>query len=203
MIDGIELEIGPGPRVGGYVVRVIEAAAGGEPTVSLDLDVEEILGQRGQLEKAVLASALVRRSIPEYERPVQDVGQQLFEAVFTGAVRGQYRASLAVAQERGRRLRVILRLTAPELAALPWEMLFDPETETFLSRREPLVRHVHAPYSPEPLEVQPPLRVLGIIASPRGLSTLNADAEKKRLGEALAGPTGQGPDLRKGLLRAS
>ena len=61
-----------------------------------------------------------------------------------------YRASLGVAQQQGKRLRVVLRLTAPELAALPWEMLFDPETETYLCRHEPLVRHVHAPYTAEP-----------------------------------------------------
>ena len=69
-----------------------------------------------------------------------------------------YRASLGVAQQRGTRLRVVLRLAAPELAALPWEMLFDPETETYLCRHEPLVRrHVPAPYTPDPLEVRAPL----------------------------------------------
>jgi tetratricopeptide (TPR) repeat protein len=112
--------------------------------------------------------------------------------VFTGPVYGTYRASLGAAQQRGRRLRVVLRLTAPELAALPWEMLFDPETETYLCRKEPLVRHVHAPYTAEPLEVQPPLRVLGLIASPRDLPSLDVDAEKHRLAEALADPIAQG-----------
>jgi hypothetical protein len=65
---------------------------------------------------------------------VRQVGQQLFEALFTGSVYGTYRASLGVAQQQGKRLGVVLRLTAPELAALPWEMLFDPETETYLCR---------------------------------------------------------------------
>ena len=45
-------------------------------------------------------------------------------------------------------LRVVLWLTAPALAVLPWKMLFDPETETYLCRQEPLVRHVPAPYTP-------------------------------------------------------
>ena len=100
---------------------------------------------------------------------MRDVGQQLFQALFTGPVYGMYRASMAMAQQRGTRLRVVLRLTAPKLAALPWETLFDPETGTYLCRQEPLVRHVPAPYTPDPLPVRPPLRILALAASPRGL----------------------------------
>ena len=147
---------------------------------------------RDLLEATVLASAVARRSVPVAEQPVRQVGRQLFEALFTGPVYGMYRASMGVAQQRGKRLRVVLRLTAPELAALPWEMLFDPETETYLCRQEPLVRHVHAPYTAEPLEVRPPLRILGLVASPRGLSPLDVDAEKGYLTEALAGPVADG-----------
>jgi hypothetical protein len=82
-----------------------------------------------------------------------------------------------VAQQRGKWLRVVLRLTAPELAALPWEALLDPETETYLCWQEPLVRHVPAPYTPDPLEVRPPLRILGLVASPRGLPPLDVEVE--------------------------
>jgi hypothetical protein len=48
VIGDIELEIGTGPRSGNDVVRVIRAAAGGEPTGTLALDVEEILLDRGK-----------------------------------------------------------------------------------------------------------------------------------------------------------
>jgi restriction system protein len=140
------------------------------------------------LEATVLASAVPRRSVPAAEQPVREVGRLLFEALFTGPVYGMYRASLGVVQQRGKRLRLVLRLAAPELAALPWEMLFDPETDTYLCRQEPLVRHVTAPYSPDPLEVRLPLRILGLVASPRGLPPLDVDAEMERLEHALAGP---------------
>jgi tetratricopeptide (TPR) repeat protein len=189
----IELELSAGSAQGDYLVRVIRAAAGGEPSGTLQLDVNDLLARRDQLEATVLASAVAaRRSVPVAEQPVRQVGRQLFEAVFTGPVYGTYRASLGVAQQRGTRLRVVLRLTAPELAALPWEMLFDPETETYLCRQEPLVRHVAAPYTPDPLEVRPPLRILGLVASPRGLPTLDVDTEKRHLAEALAEPVGAG-----------
>jgi tetratricopeptide (TPR) repeat protein len=188
----IELEISAGSRAGSYQARVIHAAAGGEPTGTVDLDVEEVLGRRGLLEATLLASAVGRRSVLPDEQPVREVGRQLFEALFTGPVYGMYRASLGVAQQRGERLRVVLRLTAPELAALPWEMLFDPETETYMCRQEPLVRHVPAPYTADPLRVRPPLRVLGLVASPRGLPSLDVDAEKGYLAKALAGPIAEG-----------
>ena len=143
----IELEIDAGSGVGNYVVRVIRAASGGEPVGTLELDVEELLSRRDSLEATVLASAVRRRSVSAAEQPVREVGQQLFKALFAGEVCGSYRASQINAQHRGSRLRVVLRLKAPELAALPWEMLFDPETETYLCRQEPLVRHVSAPYT--------------------------------------------------------
>jgi hypothetical protein len=188
----IELEIGAGSGVGNYAVRVIHAAAGGEPVGALELDVDELLSRRDVLEATVLASAVRRRSVPINERPVREVGRQLFQALFTGPVYGTYRASLGAAQQQGKRLRLVLRLTAPELAALPWEMLFDPETETYLCRQEPLVRHVPAPYTAEPLEVRSPLRILGLVASPRGLQALDVEAEKAHLAGALAGPAADG-----------
>jgi WD40 repeat protein len=189
----IELEVGLGSGPSDYVVRVVNAAAGGEPATSLRIDVDELLSKHDQLEATVLASAVTARTtIPVAEQPIHQVGRQLFEAMFTGPVHSTYRASLGVAQERGHRLRVVLRLTAPKLAALPWEMLFDPETETYLCRQEPLVRHVPAPYTPDPLAVRPPLRILGLVASPRGLPALDVDAEKQHLAEALAEPVAAG-----------
>ena len=192
MNGDIELEIGAGSAAGGYSVRVIHAAAGGEPAATLELDVEGILGRRELLEATLLASAVARRSVPAAEQPVRDVGQQLFQALFTGPVYGMYRASLGVTQQQGKRLRVVLRLTAPELAALPWEALFDPETQGYLCRQEPLVRHVHAPYTADPVEVRPPLRILGLVASPRGLPSLDVEAEKDHLAQALAEPAAEG-----------
>ncbi len=171
---------------------MVRAAAGGEPVSTLELDVAEVLGRRELLEATLLASAVARRSGAAAERPVREVGQQLFEALFTGPVYGMYRASLGAAQQQGKRLRVVLRLTVPELAAVPWEMLFDPETKTYLCRQEPLVRHVPAPYTVDPVDIRPPLRVLGLVASPRDLPPLDVEAEKDHLAEALAQPIAEG-----------
>ena len=102
-----------------------------------------------------------------------------------------YRSSSAVAAERGEALRLVLRLNAPELAALPWESMFDPVTSSYVSRREPLVRRVPVASSPPPLKVQLPLRILALIASPRGLPMLDVEKEKANLARALEQPITQ------------
>ena len=130
--------------------------------------------------------------LPATEERLRDVGRQLFEALFVGPVLGTYRASMGVAMQRGEPLRVVLRLTVPKLAALPWEALYDPEVGAYVCRKEPLVRRVPAPYTPEPLKVDPPLRVLGLVAAPRGVPELDVSAEQQRLSAALADPIRDG-----------
>ena len=118
------------------------------------------------------------------EAVIQDVGRQLFDSAFTGSVATAYRTSMAVASAQGLSVQIALRLTAPGLAALPWEALYDPESGRYLCRKDPLVRNVPAPDSPV-LQVTHPLRVLGMIASPRGLPMLDVELEREMLEQAL------------------
>jgi hypothetical protein len=182
----MELEIGPGPEPGSYVVHVLRSVGGGEPTQTITLDLDELVARRPLLEATVLSSSVsARRVMSDTEAAVQDVGRRLFESTFSGEVRSAYRTSMAVASERGKSVQIALRLTAPGLAALPWEALFDAETGVYLCRKEPLVRHVPAPHSPAALAIEPPMRVLGMISSPRGLPALDVGGERERLEEAL------------------
>ena len=201
----IEIELGPGPRSGEYGAKVLRAASGGEPESTFALDVDGLVNRSRTLETTVLASAARARGpvVPELEKPLRQVGSELFRALFAGPIGTAYRASLAVARERGKKLRVVLRITAPELAVMPWEALYDEELQAYICRTEPLVRHIDAPYSPEPLPVRPPLRILGIVASPRGLPELNVDAEKQRLEQALAAPNAAGQVQVEWLTQAS
>ncbi|MFK0009696.1 CHAT domain-containing protein [Paenarthrobacter sp. NPDC090520] len=190
----IELEIVTGSAREEYTVHVVRAPAGGHASGTFTLDVDSIQDRLPQLEATVLASAVAaRRTLPVAEVAVREVGQELFQALFTREVYGTYRASLGAAQHAGQQLRVVLRLSAPELAMMPWETLFDPETETYLCQTEPLLRHVPAPdYNLNPLDVAPPLRILGIVASPRDLPALDIQTEKDHLSRALAGPVDEG-----------
>lgn len=82
---------------------------------------------------------------------------------------------------------MVLRLAAPELAALPWELLFDPETGSYVCQDMPLLRRIPAAnFHPDPLEVEPPLRILGIVAAPNDMRGLDANEEKRHLEKALA-----------------
>ena len=81
-----------------------------------------------------------RTRVPQIDS-ARDIGGRLFDAVFAGAVRDCYRGSLAQASGQGLRLR--LRLTdVPEIAAWPWEFLFDSSQNRFvaLSVETPVVR---------------------------------------------------------------
>ena len=118
----MELEIGPGPEAGSYLVRVLRSVGGGEPSETITLDLDELEDRRPALEASVLLSSIsARRVVSDTEAAIKEVGRRLFESAFTGSVASAYRTSMAVASERGTSVQIALRLTAPGLAALPWE----------------------------------------------------------------------------------
>ena len=180
----LELEITSGAVPGHYIITVDSPA--GATTGQLRLDVEELLGRRRGLAFAVLASAVPTRGrLSAQELPVREVGQQLFEAVFAERVYGRYTASLQEAARRGEPLRLVLRLRTPELAALPWETMFDAEADEYLCQREPIVRYVETAQPATPLPVNPPLRVLGLVSAPRDLPRLDVAEGQRRLTDAI------------------
>jgi hypothetical protein len=189
----LELDLSRTDTLGTYKVQVIESPAG-EESVSIQLKTSELIEGLEDFEQTLLASSVPsRRLLSLGEKRVRGVGQLLFDALFSQRPLARvYRASCAVAADRGDTLRMVLRLNAPELAALPWESMFDEEAETYLSRREPLVRHMPVPLSPPPLKVQLPLRILAPIASPRGLDVLDVEKEIEDLKRALSQPIGSG-----------
>ena len=134
-----------------------------------------------------------RRVLPETEQPVREVGEVLFAGLLgAGEVAGRYRAAAAVAAERGEGLRVVLRIDDPALAGLPWEAMYDQAAGAYVCRQDQLVRHVPVASVPAPLRVRPPLRILGVVSSPRGLPPLDVEKEQDQLARALARPAGQG-----------
>jgi CHAT domain len=183
----IEVAIGPSTEPGTFAVDVVDSPAG-EATSTVAVDVETLLAGLPRLQDAVLASAVAsRRALPETERPLREVGHVLFQTLLgSGEVAGRYRASAAIAAERGEGLRVVLRVGKPDLAGLPWEAMFDEVTGAYVCRTEQLVRHVPVASVPSPLKVSPPLRILVVISSPRGLPPLDVEKEADLLAEALA-----------------
>ena len=129
-----------------------------------------------------------RTRVPQVDS-ARDIGGRLFDAVFAGAVRDCYRASLAEATSKGHGLRLRLRLTdVPEIAIWPWEFLFDSSQNRFiaLSRETPLVRYLDFAERVEILEVAPPLRVLLVVSSPTDYAQLDVERECGKMDEAVA-----------------
>jgi hypothetical protein len=188
----VEVAIGHDVTPGMFRVQVVASPAG-EAAVSVALDVEALLARRELLQLAVLSSAVPSRSVlSETERLVREVGRLLFTALLgTGEVAGRYRAAAAVAAERGQRLRIVLRVDAPVLAALPWEAMYDEAAGGYVCRLDQLVRHVGVASVPLPLQVTPPMRILGVISSPRGLPALDMEKEKENLARALTSSIAQ------------
>lgn len=182
----IELEIGPGDEPGTWDVRVLRSAGAAAASASFRLDVDALITRLPLMDSTVLASAVpARRVLTEGETEIQRVGSELFSAVFTDEVEEAYRTSRAIAKERGESLQVRLRLVAPALAALPWEALFDPEAGVYVCRKEPLIRQIPTTDVMEPLNLDPPLRVLAMVAAPSDLAAIDAAAERARLETAL------------------
>ena len=171
---------------GMFRVQVVASPAG-EASAEVGLDADSLLARRGLLQQAVLASAVPsRRVLPETEQPVRQVGEVLFAGLLgTGEVAGRSRASTAVAAMRGEGLRVVLRIDTPALAGLPWEAMYDQAAGGYVCQQDQLVRHVPVASVPVPLRVRPPLRILGVVSSPRGLPPLDVDKEQDQLTRAL------------------
>ena len=170
-----------------YSARVVNSPAG-QAKVDFSLpftaqDLEIFLLKIGRPRRGVRHTGS-----PEMEA-AKTFGGDLFEAVFNGEVRSCLRCSLdeATRQECGLRLR--LRTTdAPELVDLPWEYLYNPALNRFLSlsTETPIVRYLELPERIQPLKVAPPLRVLVMIASPYNFSPLEVEREWNILNDAFA-----------------
>lgn len=116
----------------------------------------------------------------------RDFGRRLFDAVFAGPAREVYESSLSSALAQDRRLRIRLHLSdAPELAGIPWELLFDPSRDYLaLSATTPIVRYFDLPEPARPLAVTAPLRMLVVLASPIDFPQLDLRAEQELLRRA-------------------
>jgi len=178
----IELDGQPGS----YRLHVSSPA--GDDSVDVGLEPAYLGVDLEMLQARVLASATISRSmtVPELERPLREVGQALFEAVFQASAGAPFLSSRNEVERAGGRLRIVLRLHPPELAVLPWELLFSEHYGGYLCRRSAMVRYVDAPEPVRPLTVAPPLRVLGMTALPGDLAALDADTEQRRLQQLLA-----------------
>lgn len=183
-----EIEIGSGSGRE-YPIAVVRSAAGeARETMHFPFDELTLENQLLSLQNALLRSGGKRRQILlPGEQKVQNFGRALFEALFTGEVRSHYAVSRREAAQQGKGLRLKLRILSSEMAALPWEFLYDPGQSEYvcLSSNTPIIRYLELPQPPQPLVVTTPLHILGMITSPSNLAELDIEHEKQRVEEAI------------------
>ena len=180
----LEIGLGSGRE---YPVVVQSAAGEARETMYFPFDKLTLENKLLALQNALLRSGGKRRlTLSPGEQTVQDFGRALFDALFIGEVHSRYAVSQQAAAYQGKGLRLRLRIQSPELAALPWEFMYDPGRAKYicLSSHTPLVRYLELPLPPQPLPVTPPLRILGMAASPKELADLDIDHEKLRVERA-------------------
>lgn len=117
---------------------------------------------------------------------LQKLGKRLLEAIFRAEINNRFSASLNLMRQRGARLRLRLRIEDPLLASLPWELLYHPDGDSFLgvSAETSIVRYPPVGAPPNFSPIQPPLRILTIIANPTDLPPLDVNSEKNSLLQA-------------------
>ena len=189
-----------------YNVTVRSPVAGEmSDTMRLSLD-DELLGRLRKVEELRRVAATTRRAnaATRHVRPVeadeavetadvrelelvQALGRTLFEALLPAEVRTRYRSSLDRARAQSKQLRLRLTVEPPELALLPWEFLYDEVEGDYicLSYETPLTRYLEMNRAVPSLSVPPPIRILGLVASPNNLPPLDIAQEKQRINTAI------------------
>ena len=170
---------------------IVDSVAGrSESTVVLPLQDAEFQHELEDLRNMLLGIATVRRATRPQETIARAVGQALFTALFHDGILRLYEESLRKAAslpDIGLLLR--FEIEEPRLAALPWELLYDPRgSGRYISCYSitPIVRALPPPYQdvPPPITTQP-LRMLCMVANPGDQVKLNIEREKQHLHAAL------------------
>ncbi len=159
-------EVGPGP---------------GEPFITpfQDGDLDEVRAFRGCGSRDLDPPKKIVQST------VEDLGRRLFRTVFAGEVQRFWDESRARAHHEARGLRLRLILECPELWNWPWEHLWDQDF-LILSRDISIARCPEVRRVIPSLPVQRPLRIVVVIAQPRGTADLDSEREWQALKKALA-----------------
>ena len=166
----------------GYRAAVLQSPAG-------DAQTPFVLPFKPREQHSVIQQLLADPGSDETRRAEQfmlarRVGGRLFDAIFHGPVMECWQASWRKAYQERATLHLRLRLgESPQLRSLPWEYLYDATRDEFLalSVHTPLVRYQELAYQILPFVVEPPLRVLVILAGPEGYPPLAIGREWRDL----------------------
>lgn len=185
------------PEAGGRF-RVFAASPMGSGEFALELP-PSLVAETSSLAPGVTEGASASRdfevSAASGGTPPRDggaLGVELYEALFHGPLKAlldQCEGRVSQEPETGLRIRLEMNLRAQgmkQVASLPWELMRAPAASLPLSvsSKTTLVRAIDAMQPPEAIPFTPPLRVLVIIANPKGTVPLQLAEEEKRIRES-------------------
>ncbi|MGH9175485.1 MAG: CHAT domain-containing protein, partial [Vicinamibacterales bacterium] len=140
---------------------------------------------------------------------LQHFGGLLWDGLFRDDVRDLYRSCLGeVQRDDSTGVRIRLCIEAPEVAVLPWELLYDHARDAFLatSTETPLTRYINLHEPIRNLQTRPPVRVLIVIPAASGLDVQAERDSISRalcdLGPAVAATVLEGPVTRSAIRQA-
>jgi hypothetical protein len=183
----LDFDVAIEPLGDGYRARVVGSPAGEAyadfalpfTDETLTILILRVIGSVGR------ARRKVRRIQSEERGLLEDFGDQLFQAVFSGPVRECLERSRLVADSRDAGLRIRLRLPGA-LANIPWEYLYETRYGFLgLSPETALVRYLEMPAPVRPFPISPPLRILAMISAPADVPGLEGEEEWGKLTGAL------------------
>lgn len=171
-----------------YRAYVVDAP-GGDADVIFSLPITPSVLSELQYPASGYRHSQLHTSTVATPQRMEEIGQQFYHALFQGQVNNVFIASRKEAERSGASLRIRLRFSddTTELATLPWELLYDPVERRFLSLSEstPILRYLALPYAKPTLLVQPPLRVLAVLSSPRDYAALDIEREWQTIQAAM------------------
>ncbi|MES2123816.1 MAG: CHAT domain-containing protein [Gemmatimonadota bacterium] len=172
-----------------FAVGIQSPAGEGSSELRLPFPPDQFAAQISALGRAMRGTreVVVEPGAPAAPPP-SDLGNVLFQSLFTGACRDLFNTSIGQVQGRGVGLRIKLHIdpTEPDiadLASLPWELMYRSETRDYLSlsRGTPLVRYLDVQRPFTLLPYTPPLRILIVVSSPAGVPPLDLADERRAI----------------------
>lgn len=170
---------------GGYLVRAESSSQG-------EADAQIVLDSNSPEVEALLKKLESRDTDREF---LESFGSALYKWLFVDNIETIFQRSYGqIDTNLNQGLRVRLRITVPELAALPWELLFSSADQEFVatSIHTPIVRYLEIPSYKREFTTSLPLQVL--VAIPKGsgdTQVLDSSGEKAVIELAMEGMNGK------------
>ncbi len=128
---------------------------------------------------------MIRDGYAPEQTVMRELGELLYTALFPRSiVKAFARAHDEIPPEANLRLKLVLR--PPELNALPWELLYDPDDAYFIAARLtcPIVRFIESQVPVASLAAPSPLRVLYVQSQPKGSAPLDLQKSEEAIQQA-------------------